>query len=73
MTENSADTHQEWSRFWKSASGFWRGLPASRVWLLGAALVAIVILQLYVQFRLNYWNREFFNALENRDPARLQA
>jgi hypothetical protein len=33
--------------------------------------VAIVILQLYVLFRLNYWNRDFFNALGNRDPACL--
>jgi ABC-type uncharacterized transport system fused permease/ATPase subunit len=73
MIESSADTHQEWSRFWESASGFWRGLPAWRVWLLGAGLIGIVILQLYVQFRLNYWNRDFFDALEGRDPSRLQA
>jgi len=73
MTENSVDPQQQWSRFWESASGFWRGLPAWRVWLLGAVLVGIVILQLYVQFRLNYWNRDFFNALENRNSARLQA
>jgi len=73
MTENSADPQQQWTRFWESASGFWRGLRAWRVWLLGAALVAIVILQLYVQFRLNYWNRDFFNGLENRNSARLQA
>jgi len=72
MDENSADPRQEWSRFWESASGFWRGLRAWHVWLLGAVLIAIVILQLYVQFRLNYWNRDFFNALENRDSARLQ-
>ena len=72
MTESTADPHQEWSRFWESASGFWRGLPAWRVWLLGAMLIGIVILQLYVQFRLNYWNRDFFDALEGRDPSRLQ-
>ena len=74
MTEDSADdAQQEWSRFWQCASGFWRGLSACRVWLLGAALVAIVILELYVQFRLNYWNRDFFNALESRDSDRLKA
>lgn len=72
MAEKSADPHQEWFRFWESASGFWRGLPAWRTWLLSAALVVIVILQLYVQFRFNYWNRDFFNALENRDPSRLR-
>ncbi len=25
-----------------------------------------------MQFRFNYWNRDFFNALESRDPARLR-
>lgn len=73
MTEKSADSHQEWSRFWESASGFWRGLAAWRIWLLGIAMIGIVILQLYVQFRLNYWNRDFFDALEGRDPFRLRA
>lgn len=69
---NEDDPHQEWSRFWESASGFWRGLPAWRVWLLCASLVSIVVLQLYVQFRFNYWNRDFFDALEGRDPVRLK-
>ena len=68
--ENSR--HQEWSRFWASASGFWRGLSAWPIWLLCALLVAVVALQLYVQFRLNYWNRDFFDALEGRSPARLR-
>ena len=73
MSENSADNpHQQWSRFWESASGFWRGPPAWRVWLLCAALIAIVVLQLYVQFRFNYWNRNFFDALEGRDADRLR-
>jgi vitamin B12/bleomycin/antimicrobial peptide transport system ATP-binding/permease protein len=72
MAESSIASYQEWSRFWESASGFWRGLAAWRVWLLGATLIGIVILQLYVQFRLNYWNRDFFDALEGRDPSRLE-
>ncbi len=73
MSENSPDnSRQEWSRFWESASGFWRGLLAWRIWLLCIALIAIVVLQLYVQFRFNYWNRDFFNALEGRDPVRLR-
>jgi len=73
MSDNGADNpHQQWSRFWQSASGFWRGPPAWRVWLLCAALIAIVVLQLYVQFRFNYWNRDFFDALEGRDGNRLR-
>jgi putative ATP-binding cassette transporter len=70
--EHENNRHQEWSRFWESASGFWRGLSTWRIWLLCASLVAVVALQLYVQFRLNYWNRDFFDALESRNPERLR-
>jgi len=38
---------------------------------LTAALLAIAISQLTVQYRLNYWNRDFFNALGRRDAAGL--
>jgi ABC-type uncharacterized transport system fused permease/ATPase subunit len=73
MAEQRADDpHQEWSRFWDSASGFWRGAAAWRIWLLCAMLVAIVVAQLYVQFRLNYWNRDLFDAIERRDSNLLQ-
>lgn len=67
------DSHQAWSRFWASASGYWRGPRAWRVWLLCAFLVVVVILQLYVQFLFNYWNRDFFDALEGRSPGRLMS
>ena len=55
------DQNQEWSRFWHSALGFWRGPAAWRIWLVCVSLIAIVILQLYVQFRLTLWNRNFFD------------
>jgi len=74
MFENCADDpRQQWSRFWDSASGFWRGLAAWRIWLLCVSLIALVVLQLYVQFRFNYWNRNFFDALERREPEQLRA
>jgi ABC-type uncharacterized transport system fused permease/ATPase subunit len=71
MVEQNA-AEQDWARFWASASGFWRGGTAWRVWILCLLLIAVVALQLYVQFRLNYWNRDFFDALERRDSNRLQ-
>lgn len=70
--ETAADSRQDWTRFWASASGFWRGVSAWRVWLLCTVLLCIVGLQLYVQFRFNYWNRDFFDALERRDAGRLE-
>src|SRR5579871_4710436 len=58
-------------RFWESASGFWRGQTAQHAWSLSAALVAIVLLQLLVQYGLNYWYRNFFDALGRRDASAL--
>jgi vitamin B12/bleomycin/antimicrobial peptide transport system ATP-binding/permease protein len=55
------------SRFWTSASGFWRGKSALLGWSLTITLVVMGIAQLAVQYRLNYWNRDFFNALQFRD------
>ena len=59
------------SRFWSSASGFWRGKPAAWGWSLTIGLLAMAVAQLAVQYRLNYWNRDFFNALERRDSSGL--
>jgi ABC-type uncharacterized transport system fused permease/ATPase subunit len=58
-------------RFWTSASGFWRGKSAPSSWALTIGLLAVVLGQLAIQYRLNYWNRDFFNAIERRDAAGL--
>jgi len=63
------DGKQLFSRFWQSAARFWRGRRAWSAWMLMSSLVAIVTLQLLIQYRLNIWNRDFFNALERRDGA----
>ena len=59
------------TRFWQSASGFWRGSNAWRAWLLIATLLVTVVLQLLTQYRLNFWSRDFFNALAQKDSAEL--
>jgi ABC-type uncharacterized transport system fused permease/ATPase subunit len=55
-------------RFWRTARGFWRGATA---WTLLLVLVIGVVLQVAVQYRLNFWNRDFFNALEARDGSQI--
>ena len=65
------DERQLLSRFWQSASGFWSGRSALRAWLLVVLLVATVLLQLWVQYGLNFWNRDFFDAIGRRDAAGL--
>ena len=61
------------ARFWQSAAGFWLGELAWRAWLLVGLLIATVLLQLLVQYRLNFWNRDFFNAIERKDGADIWA
>lgn len=71
QTYLAPDEKQLLARFWLSASGFWRGPGAWRAWLLVAVLIATVLLQLLTQYALNYWNRDFFNAVGRRDAAEL--
>ncbi len=59
------------ARFWQSASGFWRGPSAWQAWLLVGLLIATVLLQLLTQYWLNFWNRDFFNAIERKDGVAL--
>lgn len=58
-------------RFWRSASGFWRRGTPGYAWLLTIGLVAIVILQVIVQYRINVWNRSIFDALEQKHAAEV--
>jgi len=58
-------------RFWQSASGYWRGPSAWGAWLLVIGLVANVVLQLLTQYALNFWNRDFFDAVSRKDQAEL--
>lgn len=59
-------------RFWRSASGYWSGPHSWMPWTLMGLLVVCVVSQLAVQYRLNLWNRDFFNALEQRDGAGIR-
>ncbi|NDH64117.1 MAG: hypothetical protein EBY18_21295 [Alphaproteobacteria bacterium] len=63
--------HHPLRRFWQSARHFWRGPTALLAWGLVGLLIVITVLQLLVQYRLNLWNRDFFNALEFRDGGEI--
>jgi putative ATP-binding cassette transporter len=56
-------------RFWHTALRFWT-TPGYRVaWLLSAALLAIIVLNLAASYAMNLWNRSIFDALEKKDAA----
>ncbi len=72
-TDISAPPFPSAPGFWRTAGGFWRG-PGSRVaWLFTGLLIGSVVLQLVLQYRLNYWSRDFFDAFGRRDAAALRA
>ena len=71
MADASHSDRARLIRFWTSARGFWGGKSAMIAWPLTVGLVVIAVLQLSVQYRLNYWNRDFFNALARHDGDAL--
>jgi vitamin B12/bleomycin/antimicrobial peptide transport system ATP-binding/permease protein len=71
MADASHSDRAQIVRFWTSARGFWRGKSGMIAWPLTVGLVVIAVLQLAVQYRLNYWNRDFFNALARHDSDTL--
>jgi putative ATP-binding cassette transporter len=55
-------------RFWLTARGFWAA-PGTRAWYLTGALVVIVVMQVYVSYQINVWNRAIFDALEQKNGS----
>ena len=65
--DTTPDQGQLAARFWVSASGFWRGRSARRAWPVTLLIVAIVVLELAVQYGMNLWYRHFFDAFGRKD------
>lgn len=71
MTSGRAHNYVLLLRFWRSARRFWTQRAGWRVWFLSVLLLSLVAAQLMTQYLLNYWNRDFFNALEQKDMTLL--
>ena len=54
-------------RFWQAARRFWTGHGWSTAWLLTGGLLAVIVLNIAAAYAMNVWNRNIFDALENRD------
>ena len=57
------------ARFWEAALGFWRKGGGRTAWSLTFAVIAIALVNLALQYRLNVWNRIMFDALDKRDGS----
>jgi putative ATP-binding cassette transporter len=52
---------------WKLAAPYWRSEERWRAWGLLAASVGLTLATVYLLVLLNAWNREFYNAIEQKD------
>jgi putative ATP-binding cassette transporter len=59
-------------KFWHVSSGFWTNRIDKSVISTTITLLLSIILQLFIQYRLNFWGRDFFDAFGQRDEAALQ-
>jgi vitamin B12/bleomycin/antimicrobial peptide transport system ATP-binding/permease protein len=53
--------------FWRVASQFWRGKAKRTAWFLTGSLLVTIAVQLVIQYQLTVWNRNIFDALENKN------
>lgn len=54
-------------RFWLSAKGFWGRRSGGWAWPLSIGLLTLIVLNVAVQYGINVWNRNIFDALEKKD------
>ena len=57
------------ARFWEAALGFWRIGGGRIAWPLTFTVIAIALVNLALQYRLNVWHRGMFDALDKRDGS----
>lgn len=58
------------TKFWKLTAPYWRSKDWKRAWLLGLAVICLTLGSVYMDVQFNFWNRDFFNAIQNKDePA----
>jgi putative ATP-binding cassette transporter len=56
-------------RFWISARGFWGRRGGPLAWVCSIALLALIGVNVGFQYGLNIWNRELFDAIEQRNAS----
>jgi len=65
--DGGADSQWFLLRFLRLAAPFFTSKERWAAWLITGGLIALTLLQIGIAVRLNIWNRDFFNSLENRD------
>ena len=57
------------TRFWISARGYWGQKGGKLAWVFTAGLFALIVANIFIQYRINVWNRAIFDGIEKKDSA----
>ncbi len=73
MVGSQSGTNQTGSgkRFLSISIGFWAGSTSSIAWLLSAAVLVFLLLNLGAALAVNSWHKFFFDALEEKDTSQV--
>ena len=61
------------AKFWDAALGFWGRDAGPTAWFLTGGIVAVTLVNVFVQYRINVWYRTMFDALEQKDTNAVLA
>ena len=71
LKADDATRNQLIRRFWRLSAGFWRRGGDRRAWTLTGVILAVILVQLFLQYQMNVWNRSLFDALEQKNAAEV--
>lgn len=56
-----------WRTVWRLMKPYWRSEEKTRSFLLLIVIITLNLAGVFLLVKLNYWNNDFYNALQNRD------
>ena len=54
---------------WRLIKPYWTSEERFTAWLLLGAVIALTLAMVYMNVQFNYWNNDFYNALQEKDKA----
>jgi putative ATP-binding cassette transporter len=54
---------------WRLIKPYWTSEERFTAWLLLGAVIALTLAMVYMNVLFNYWNNDFYNALQEKDKA----
>ena len=54
---------------WRLIRPYWTSEERFMAWLLLGAVIALTLAMVYMNVQFNYWNNDFYNALQEKDKA----